>query len=157
MSMAAASRADAAGPASDRYRLFEVKPDWRDDHLKRRDETMRTKGNSIRASRLLKAKLDAIAARMQTEPGVPKAGAAGGDFLDVAQGVEHQELARLRASRLTQQAKRLRLALTRVSDGEYGVCSECGARIPSRRLLAVPDATTCVACQERLERLDRAS
>jgi DnaK suppressor protein len=137
--------------------LFEVKPDWLGRHLNRRDETMRTKGNSNRASRLLKAQLDAIAAQMQTEPGVPKAAAAGGDFLDVAQGVEHQELARLRASRLTQRARRLRMALTRVSDGEYGVCSECGARIPARRLLAVPDATTCVACQEGLERLGRAS
>ena len=45
------------------------------------------------------------------------------------------------------------MALTRVSDDEYGVCSECGGPIPPRRLLAVPDASTCVACQERLERV----
>lgn len=76
-----------------------------------------------------------------------------GDFLDVAQDIEHQELARLSALRLTQRARRLRAALTRISDGEYGVCSECGAPIPARRLVAVPDATTCVACQERLERI----
>jgi len=28
---------------------------------------------------------------------------------------------------------------------------ECGTSIPPKRHLAVPDATTCVACQERLE------
>jgi DnaK suppressor protein len=47
-------------------------------------------------------------------------------------------------------------ALTRVTNGEYGVCSECGASIPPKRLLAVPDATTCVACQDRLERVGAA-
>lgn len=99
---------------------------------------MRTKNNH-RARRLLKAQLDVIAARLQKEAEVPKASVAG-DFLDVAQGVERQELARLSASRLTQRARSLRIALTRVS--EYGVCSECGASIPPQRLLAVPDTNT---------------
>lgn len=99
---------------------------------------MRTK-NDHRARRLLKAQLDVIAARLQKEAEVPKASVAG-DFLDVAQGVERQELARLSGSRLTQRARSLRIALTRVS--EYGVCSECGASIPPQRLLAVPDTNT---------------
>jgi DnaK suppressor protein len=106
-----------------------------------------------RAKRLLKAELDGIVERLQTESRVPTASVPGGDFLDVAQDVEDQELARLSAARLTERARRLRIALTRVSDGEYGVCSECGASIPPKRLVAVPDATTCVACQERLERM----
>jgi DnaK suppressor protein len=105
-----------------------------------------------RTRRLLSAELARIAARLHSEAAVPMAGVVGGDFLDVAQGIEHQELARLSASRLTDRARRLRIALTRVSDGEYGICSECGAPIPSRRLLAVPDAATCVTCQSRLER-----
>jgi RNA polymerase-binding transcription factor DksA len=88
-----------------------------------------------------------------SEAGVPQAGVVGGDFLDVAQGIEHQELAHLSASRLMERARRLRAALTRMSDGEYGLCSECAAAIPPRRLLAVPDATTCVTCQSRLERV----
>jgi DnaK suppressor protein len=105
-----------------------------------------------RARRALKAELETIASRLQTDGDVPQASVVGGDFLDVAQGVEHQELARLGASRLTERARRLRIALTRMSSGEYGVCAECGAAIPSKRLLAVPEATTCVPCQERLER-----
>ena len=44
-------------------------------------------------------------------------------------------------------------ALTRLQSGEYGVCAECGTSIPPQRLLAVPDATTCVTCQGRLERV----
>jgi DnaK suppressor protein len=104
-----------------------------------------------RVGQTLKAELQAVVTRLQTDAEVPKTTVVG-DFLDVAQGVEHQELARLSASRLTERARRLRAALTRMSSGEYGVCSECGAAIPPKRLLAVPEATTCVACQQRLER-----
>jgi DnaK suppressor protein len=114
---------------------------------------VRTNDRARTTRSLLTAELDRIAARLHTEAEVPKAGVAGGDFLDVAQGIEHQELARLSASRLMERARRLRLALARVSEGEYGLCTECGAAIPPERLLAVPDAATCVACQSRLERI----
>ena len=110
-----------------------------------------------RASRLLKTELEAVAARLHAEAEMPKAGVVSGDFLDVAQSVEQQELALLSASRLAQRARRLQIALSRVSDGEYGVCSECEATIPPKRLLAVPDATTCVSCQEHLEHMGLAS
>jgi len=92
-----------------------------------------------------------VIGRLQNEAAVPTADAASRDFLDLAQSIEHQELARLNATRLADRARRLQIALTRMADGEYGVCSECGAAIPPKRLPAIPDATTCVACQERLE------
>jgi RNA polymerase-binding transcription factor len=114
--------------------------------LHRVAETNRT------AQRMLEAELDVIAERLQTKAIVPSASLAGSDFLDLAQSLEHQELARLSASRLTERAKHLHIALSRVSEGDYGVCAECGVSIPPRRLRAVPDATTCMACQERLER-----
>jgi DnaK suppressor protein len=104
------------------------------------------------ATHLLKAYRQVVE-RLRAEAEVPKSDSASRDFLDVAQSVEHQELARLRASRLADRVRRLQIALTRVADGEYGVCSECGAAIPLKRLRAIPDATTCVACQERLERV----
>jgi DnaK suppressor protein len=111
---------------------------------------------TLQAKRLLEAQLEAAVARSQAEATVPEAGAVGDDFFDVAQGVEHQEFARLSASRLAQRVRRLQRALARVEDGQYGTCSECEAPIPPKRLLAVPDATTCVACQERLERVSAA-
>jgi len=101
--------------------------------------------------RLLEAELDDLVARLQGEARVPGA-SVGSDFLDVAQGIEGQEQARLTVLRLTERAKRLQTALNRFSTGEYGVCSECGTAISPRRLHAMPDVTTCVACQERLER-----
>jgi phage/conjugal plasmid C-4 type zinc finger TraR family protein len=99
----------------------------------------------------LAAELADVASRLHGEGEVPQAGSAGGDFLDVAQDMEQQERARLSATRLAERARRLREALARAAEGAYGVCSECGAVIPARRLLAVPDATTCVTCQSRLE------
>jgi RNA polymerase-binding protein DksA len=40
-------------------------------------------------------------------------------------------------------------ALTRIDDGTYGVCEECGRPIPVERLRAMPATRYCVACQER--------
>ena len=37
-------------------------------------------------------------------------------------------------------------ALERVEEGTYGVCEECGIRIPKKRLEAVPYAVMCVRC-----------
>ena len=104
----------------------------------------------MRATHLLKTYRNVVA-RLQNEAAGPTADSASSDFLDLAQSVEHQELARLSATRLAERAKRLQIALTRMADGEYGVCSECGTSIPPKRLVAVPDAITCVACQEQLE------
>jgi len=43
-------------------------------------------------------------------------------------------------------------ALKRMDREEYGVCTECGEDINEKRLVAVPWATMCIACQEEEER-----
>jgi len=43
-------------------------------------------------------------------------------------------------------------ALTRLDSGKYGICEDCGKRIPEARLRAVPFAYLCVSCKERDER-----
>jgi phage/conjugal plasmid C-4 type zinc finger TraR family protein len=115
--------------------------------------TTKTRRSDNDTGRLLRAELDRVASRLRAEGELPEAALVGSDFLDVAQDVERQELAFLTASRLSERARRLQSALARLRAGEYGVCSSCGAPIPPKRLLAVPDTTTCVACQERLERV----
>ena len=108
-------------------------------------------GQMDQLRRQLQREFDSIAARLRRKTEALSTEVGGGDFIDVAQSLERQGQEQLIASRLTEQARRLRVALTRLGDGEYGVCSECGARIPQKRLLAIPDAATCVACQDRLE------
>jgi RNA polymerase-binding transcription factor DksA len=42
-------------------------------------------------------------------------------------------------------------ALSRLADGSYGTCSDCGAAIGWPRLNAQPTAERCIACQEKFE------
>ena len=41
-----------------------------------------------------------------------------------------------------------------LADAHFGMCEECGKTIPPERLLIVPEATLCVACQRELEKMD---
>ena len=43
-------------------------------------------------------------------------------------------------------------ALSRISDGSYGLCQLCDAKIKPARLNAVPWAPLCIDCQEDAER-----
>ena len=42
-------------------------------------------------------------------------------------------------------------ALSRLDEGAYGHCLECGEEIPERRLRALPFAIRCKDCEEALE------
>ena len=42
-------------------------------------------------------------------------------------------------------------ALTRITEGDFGECFECGCVIDPRRLAAYPTATLCIHCAETLE------
>lgn len=46
-------------------------------------------------------------------------------------------------------------ALTRLSEGTYGICAECGIEISEKRLAAVPFAKLCVECQSQQELLEK--
>jgi len=37
-------------------------------------------------------------------------------------------------------------ALERIEEGTYGICEECGVKIPKKRLNALPFALMCVKC-----------
>ena len=43
-------------------------------------------------------------------------------------------------------------ALHRVDTGTYGICTECGDKIPAARLRAKPEAIRCIQCQDVYER-----
>lgn len=46
-------------------------------------------------------------------------------------------------------------AITRLHEGTYGICADCGVEISERRLQAVPFAKLCVECQSREELLEK--
>jgi DnaK suppressor protein len=43
------------------------------------------------------------------------------------------------------------LALEKMAEGSYGLCDECGCRIPKGRLEMLPEAIYCVKCASKLE------
>jgi DnaK suppressor protein len=51
----------------------------------------------------------------------------------------------------TAQLQSIDEALKRITQGVYGLCLECGTRLPRERLLAAPQATRCMACQTTFE------
>jgi DnaK suppressor protein len=48
--------------------------------------------------------------------------------------------------------EQIEASLERIEDGSYGLCEECGVKIPKTRLNAIPYATLCVRCASQQER-----
>ena len=44
--------------------------------------------------------------------------------------------------------KAVNIALEKIAKGEYGICEGCGKEISEERLLACPEAKTCLNCQK---------
>lgn len=47
---------------------------------------------------------------------------------------------------LRAEAQQVRIALTRIDNGTYGTCANCGDAIPLERLKAQPMAARCIKC-----------
>jgi DnaK suppressor protein len=73
------------------------------------------------------------------------------DTFDQIDASEARERHFATKERLVARRQRLAAALGRLDDGSYGRCSECGDPISPARLRAIPEVSTCVACQARLE------
>jgi RNA polymerase-binding transcription factor DksA len=109
----------------------------------------------------LEQELHRLAARLRNhgpagEPDPGSAGLADGDrgtdLFDQVQATESRESHFASRDRIVERLHRVSAALDRAREGSYGECTECRRPIPLARLRALPEATTCVGCQERLER-----
>jgi RNA polymerase-binding transcription factor len=56
------------------------------------------------------------------------------------------------AGRDLEELRDIDAALTRIEDGSYGQCDECGSEISYARLEAQPTALRCVECQAQHEK-----
>ena len=74
------------------------------------------------------------------------------DEVDVIRLNQDREMNFATRSLLVERANKLAEALDRLRGGEYGLCEECEEPIAPARLRAMPEVTTCVRCQDRLER-----
>jgi DnaK suppressor protein len=57
--------------------------------------------------------------------------------------------------RLTQKLESIDRAIQLAQNGTYGVCESCGERIDPARLEILPEATLCLVCKRKTERLSK--
>jgi RNA polymerase-binding transcription factor DksA len=74
--------------------------------------------------------------------------------VDLAQALSDRETTDILVHLLDQNRAQVERALARVKEGAYGMCEDCGHRIPAERLRYQPAATRCVECQGRWDRVN---
>lgn len=79
------------------------------------------------------------------------------DALDLAAAESSRDFSLRLAGRERQMLKKIRYAMERMDEGEYGMCESCGEPITYRRLLVRPVATLCIDCKTQAEQLERRS
>ena len=78
-----------------------------------------------------------------------------GDNLDSVSEERTRELDMILTDREKQKLKQIDDALERIEEKTYGLCEECGVKIPRARLKVVPFAKYCVECKEAIEREEK--
>lgn len=97
----------------------------------------------------LRAQINVAQATLSTP--LSEGGAEASDFKDQADRSEREELQNAELERDLDELAAVESALVRLDDGSYGTCIDCGQPIDARRLIAVPSALRCMACQARYE------
>lgn len=75
------------------------------------------------------------------------------DHSDLAEKSLQQDISAERLRYLKRKLKQVEAALKRLNEGTYGICSKCGNPIDPERMKAMPQATLCVQCKKRQERV----
>jgi DnaK suppressor protein len=77
------------------------------------------------------------------------------DPLDLAVTESNRDFSLRMADRERRLVSKIRHALERMNNGEYGACESCGAPITYGRLMARPVTTLCIDCKTEAEQLER--
>lgn len=73
------------------------------------------------------------------------------DELDQIQSLNEREIQTNFIDMDARLLRQVKTALKRMRDGDYGICIDCDEPMSPKRLLALPWAERCVACQEKIE------
>jgi RNA polymerase-binding transcription factor DksA len=77
---------------------------------------------------------------------------SGSNDADVATELFEQELAAFLSRNVQLHLTDVLDALTRIDEGVYGQCEDCGEQINAERLGALPWARRCLPCQSQMEK-----
>lgn len=73
------------------------------------------------------------------------------DFGEQAVQTENDEVLDYLGNSARAEMFKVRHAIDRIDEGEYGFCENCGAVINKERLKVLPFANLCIKCAEKLE------
>ena len=79
------------------------------------------------------------------------------DSIDLATNESERDFSLRLAGRERLMLKKIRYAIRRIDEREYGVCESCGEPITFKRLNVRPVATVCIDCKTQSEQLERRS
>jgi DnaK suppressor protein len=77
------------------------------------------------------------------------------DSVDLSCSSSFKDLVFARNTQIIRQLRLVDRALERIRRGDFGACDDCEGAIGLKRLQAVPWATYCIECQERVEQGQR--
>ncbi|MCY4534544.1 MAG: TraR/DksA family transcriptional regulator [Bryobacterales bacterium] len=75
----------------------------------------------------------------------------GGDEGEEAAAASNRDFLSVQGSSRREQLILVKDALTRLDDGKFGICEECGRAVNLKRLEAVPWTRYCRDCQQEVE------
>lgn len=76
------------------------------------------------------------------------------DTLDFAVSETNRSAMLKMADRERRLMRKVRKAIHRLNEGEYGACESCGAEIGYNRLVVRPMASLCIDCQTQVEHVE---
>lgn len=114
--------------------------------MRRTDAIQKMRGNLLRRREAIRKSLDTARSQLETTQDRDV-----GDSVDVALDAEYHELSSQLAEVESHELSQIDIALARMASGDYGVCEDCGHKIPLSRLQAVPYVTVCIRCQRERE------
>ncbi len=77
------------------------------------------------------------------------------DFLDQASIESDTDFSLRLKERESRLMKKIRRALEKLDEGNFGVCEKCGREISEERLKARPMAALCIKCKKRQETIEK--
>ncbi len=78
-----------------------------------------------------------------------------GDDVDMIQASQLHDLASRFSGRDLQTLTQINAAMERIEAGTFGLCEACDVPIGEKRLIAMPQCTLCIDCQEEAEQNEK--
>ena len=71
------------------------------------------------------------------------------DFAEQATETENDEVLDALGNTTRNEMEKIKLAISRIDSGTYGICLSCGQPIKKDRLNAIPFSSQCIHCAEK--------